>query len=57
MERLRKDESQREAAAAFLVRLETTGIFPWMMFSNVVAHQDYLGTFKNPEAQATSQMD
>lgn len=27
MERLRKDESQREAAAAFLVRLEKTGIF------------------------------
>jgi hypothetical protein len=27
MERLRKDESQREAAAAFLVRLENTGIF------------------------------
>lgn len=28
MERLRKDESQREAAAAFLVRLENNGHFP-----------------------------
>lgn len=28
MERLRKDESQREAAAAFLVRLENNWHFP-----------------------------